>query len=56
MELAKNESLDIYTHRYYRFRYNRLFTPGPDAVLEAGDVIVVIGKQNDLVRMAAIPS
>ena len=31
-----------------------LFNPGPDAVLEAGDVIVAIGKQEDLVRMADI--
>ncbi len=33
-----------------------LFNPGPDAVLGAGDVIVAIGKQKDLVRMAKILS
>ena len=33
-----------------------IFNPGPDALLEAGDVIVSIGKQEDLVRMAAILS
>ena len=31
-----------------------LFNPGPDAVLEAGDVVVAIGKHNDLVRMTEV--
>ena len=31
-----------------------LFNPGPDAVLGADDVIVAIGKQDDLVRMAKV--
>ena len=31
-----------------------LFNPGPDALLEAGDVIVAIGKQKDLARMADV--
>lgn len=29
-----------------------LFNPGPDALLESGDIIVAIGKHNDLLRMA----
>ena len=33
-----------------------VFNPGPDAVFDAGDVIVTIGKQEDLVRMEKVLS
>jgi voltage-gated potassium channel len=29
-----------------------LFNPGPDAVLGAGEVVIAIGKQNDLIQMS----
>ncbi len=29
-----------------------LFNPGPDAVLGAGEVVVVIGKKHDLAQMS----
>jgi voltage-gated potassium channel len=29
-----------------------LFNPGPDAVLGAGEVVIAIGKQNDLTQMS----
>ena len=33
-----------------------IFNPGPDAIIEAGDVIVSIGKQEDMARMSEVLS
>ena len=33
-----------------------VFNPGPDAIIEAGDVIVSVGKQEDMARMSKVLS